>query len=131
MVVDTSAVIAFLRGEAGADRIEILLDETSELRMSAFNAFECRVVLLRRFGESAVGDFDLLVVRAGVILDPFDADQAELALEGYRRFGKGSGHPAQLNLGDCAAYALARSRALPLLFVGDDFSRTDIQQFSF
>ena len=127
MVVDTSAVIAFLRGEAGADRIEILLDETSELRMSAFNAFECRVVLLRRFGESAVGDFDLLVVRAGVILNPFDADQAELALEGYRRFGKGSGHPAQLNLGDCAAYALARSRALPLLFVGDDFSRTDIE----
>lgn len=127
MVVDTSAVIAFLRGEAGADRIEILLDETSELRMSAFNAFECRVVLLRRFGESAVGDFDLLVVRAGVILDPFDADQAELALDGYRRFGKGSGHPAQLNLGDCAAYALARSRALPLLFVGDDFSRTDIE----
>lgn len=127
MVVDTSAVIAFLRGEAGADRIEILLDETSELRMSAFNAFECRVVLLRRFGESAVGDFDLLVVRAGVILDPFDADQAELALEGYRRFGKDSGHPAQLNLGDCAAYALARSRALPLLFVGDDFSRTDIE----
>ena len=127
MVVDTSAVIAFLRGEAGADRIEILLDETSELRMSAFNAFECRVVLLRRFGESAVGDFDLLVVRAGVILDPFDADQAELALEGYRRFGKGSGHPAQLNLGDCAAYALARSRGLPLLFVGDDFSRTDIE----
>jgi ribonuclease VapC len=127
MVVDTSAVIAFLRGEAGADRIEILLDETSELRMSAFNAFECRVVLLRRFGESAVGDFDLLVVRAGIILDPFDADQAELALEGYRRFGKGSGHPAQLNLGDCAAYALARSRGLPLLFVGDDFSRTDIE----
>jgi ribonuclease VapC len=127
MVVDTSAVIAFLRGEAGADRIEILLDETSELRMSAFNAFECRVVLLRRFGESAVGDFDLLVVRAGVILDPFDADQAELALDGYRRFGKGSGHPAQLNLGDCAAYALARSRGLPLLFVGDDFSRTDIE----
>ena len=127
MVVDTSAVIAFLRGEAGADRIEILLDETSELRMSAFNAFECRVVLLRRFGESAVGDFDLLVVRAGVILNPFDADQAELALEGYRRFGKDSGHPAQLNLGDCAAYALARSRALPLLFVGDDFSRTDIE----
>ena len=127
MVVDTSAVIAFLRGEAGADRIEILLDETSELRMSAFNAFECRVVLLRRFGESAVGDFDLFVVRAGVILDPFDADQAELALEGCRRFGKDSGHPAQLNLGDCAAYALARSRALPLLFVGDDFSRTDIE----
>ena len=127
MVVDTSAVIAFLRGEAGADRIEILLDETSELRMSAFNAFECRVVLLRRFGESAVGDFDLLVVRAGVILNPFDADQAELALEGYRRFGKDSGHPAQLNLGDCAAYALARSRGLPLLFVGDDFSHTDIE----
>jgi ribonuclease VapC len=127
MVVDTSAVIAFLRGEPEADRIEILLDETGELRMSAFNAFECRAVLLRRFGESAVGDFDLLVVRAGIILDPFDADQEELALDGYRRFGKGSGHPAQLNLGDCAAYALARSRDLPLLFVGNDFSRTDIE----
>ena len=126
MVVDTSAIIAFLRGEPEADRIETRLDEATELRMSAFNAFECRAVLLRRFGESAVGDFDLLVVRAGIVLDPFDDDQATLALDAYRRFGKGSGDPAQLNLGDCAAYALARSRGLPLLFVGDDLSRTDI-----
>jgi ribonuclease VapC len=127
MVIDTSAIIAFLRSEPEADEIEDLLDQSADLRMSAFTALECRVVLHTRFGPHAAADFDLLVVKAGILVEPFDAEQAELAFDAYRRFGKGTGHPAQLNLGDCAAYTLAISRGLPLLYKGEDFARTDIE----
>ena len=127
MVIDTSAIIAFLRAEPEADDIEALLDRTAGLLMSAFTAFECRVVLHTRFGPQASTGFDLLLVRAGIVLQPFDAEQAEQAFAAYRRFGRGSGHPAQLNLGDCASYALAKSRGLPLLYKGKDFGHTDIE----
>ena len=127
MVIDTSAIIAFLRGEPEAETIEELLDSTAGSLMSAFTAFECRVVLHTRFGARAAADFDLLLVKAGISVEPFDDEQSELAFEAYRLYGKGSGHRAQLNLGDCAAYALASSHGLPLLFKGDDFIHTDIE----
>lgn len=126
MVLDTSAVIAFLCGEPEADRIEDVLDGAPELHMSAFNAFECRTVLHVRFGPRAAADFELFLFRAGVVVEPFDVEQVDLAFAAYRRFGKGTGHPARLNLGDCAAYALAGSLGLPLLFKGEDFARTDV-----
>ena len=126
MVIDTSAIIAFLRSEPEADAIEELLDTSPDLRMSSFTAFECRVVLHVRFGSRAAADFDLLLAKAEITLDPFDAEQSDLAFAANRRFGKGSGHPAQLNLGDCAAYALAKDRGLPLLFKGNDFIHTDL-----
>jgi ribonuclease VapC len=126
MVIDTSAIIAYLRSEPEAEAIESLLDRTADLRMSAFTALECRVVLHCRYGPRAAADFDLLVAKAGIRIEPFDDEQSELAFAAYRRFGKGTGHPAGLNLGDCAAYALATSRGLPLLFKGDDFTHTDI-----
>ena len=128
MVIDTSAVIAFLRSEPEADRVEALLERAPELRMSAFTAFECRTVLHLRFGVRAATDFEAFLARAEVVVDPFDAEQADAAFAAYRRFGKGTGHPAQLNLGDCAAYALARTRGLPLLFVGEDFGHTDVSR---
>lgn len=127
MVIDSSAIIAWMRNEPEADRIEDALDSVARLRMSAFNVFECRGVLLRRFGEAAVGEFDVLLMRLGVAIEPFGEEQAELALDAYRRYGKGSAQGAGLNLGDCAAYALARACDLPLLFVGDDFTQTDIR----
>lgn len=126
MVVDTSAILAFLFDEPDAGRIEAQLDRSAETRVSAFSLFECRVVALRRSGTAAIGDLELLVASVPMLIDPFDAQQSLLAFDAYRRFGKGSGHPAQLNLGDCAAYALAKSRGLPLLFKGSDFARTDI-----
>lgn len=126
MVIDTSAVVAYLAGEPLADRIEQAFSETPECRMSAFNVFECRVVLSRQFDDNMVREFELLLVTAGIEIDPFDTDQAILAHHAYRKFGKGTKHPAQLNLGDCAAYALAKSKGLPLLFTGKDFSRTDV-----
>ena len=70
--------------------------------------------------------FDDLLREAGIIIEPFDEIQAHVAREAYRDFGRGSGHRARLNFGDCFAYALARCRGEPLLFKGDDFSQTDI-----
>lgn len=126
MVVDTSAVIAFLRNEPEAERIQERL-EVGRCHMSAVTLFECRTVLLRRFGLAMLAEFELLFQRAGMAVIPFDERQAEAAYEAYRRFGKGSGHRAQLNLADCAAYALARTLGMPLLFKGDDFTHTDIE----
>ena len=127
LVVDTSAVVAFLRSEPEADGIEAALADAREIYISAFTVFEARVVLARRVGPHASADFELLLVKLRAEITPFDSEQADLAAGAYRRFGKGSGHPAQLNLGDCASYALARQLDLPLLFKGDDFGRTDLK----
>jgi ribonuclease VapC len=127
MVIDTSAIIALVGKEADAGAFEALIAAAPECRISAFNAFETRVVLWRRYGDAAVVAFDVLLRDAGIAVSPFDHDQAATALDAYRRFGKGTGHPAQLNVGDCAAYALAVSLGQPLLFKGDHFTRTDVR----
>lgn len=126
MVVDTSAIVASLAGEPDAERYRDALKFASQLYMSSFNVFECRVVLNRRYGDEMIRELELLLVKLPVNVVPFDGEQAVLAFRAYRRFGKGGGHPAQLNLGDCCAYALAASLELPLLFKGEDFSRTDL-----
>jgi len=126
MVIDTSAIVAFLRGGLDADRIEEMLDASTVSHMSAVNAFECRILLFNRFGESALREFDRLIERAGIIVRPFDRVQATLAYDAFRRFGKEHGHPAQLNFADCAAYALAKSLSMPLLYIGRDFAQTDV-----
>jgi ribonuclease VapC len=131
MVVDTSAVVASLTGEPDAGRLQAALIAAPMCRMSAVNVFECRLVLGSRFGDAMLREFELLLAKLPVTVDPFDGDAAVLAYDAYRRFGKGTGHPARLNLGDCAAYALARTRGLPLLFKGDDFAKTDIKPAPF
>jgi ribonuclease VapC len=70
--------------------------------------------------------FDELLETAGIVVVPFDVDMAKGAFEAFQRFGKGGGHPAQLNIVDCAVYALAKARSRPLLFTGADFAKTDI-----
>lgn len=126
MVIDTSAVVASLNAEPDADRFRAALKSAAECVMSAFTVFECRTVLGMRFGDAKLREFELLLAKLPVRIVPFDADQAILAHQAYRRYGKGTGHPAQLNLGDCAAYALALTLGMPLLFKGDDFPRTDV-----
>lgn len=79
-------------------------------------------------GRRRSGDLDGFLRRTAPEIHAFNETQASLAFAAYRRYGKGSGHPARLNLGDCAAYALATSLDLPLLFKGEDFSRTDVRQ---
>ena len=73
-------------------------------------------------------EFDALIERFEVVIEPVTADQARIAREAYRRFGRGSGHPAKLNFGDCFAYALATELDEPLLFVGQDFIHTDVRR---
>jgi ribonuclease VapC len=125
MVIDTSAIIAVLLNEAGAAHIAQAIESSSQRLLSAANLLEASIVIESRKGEAGGRELDLLLYRAAIEIVAVDQDQAETARIAWRRFGKGR-HPAGLNYGDCFAYALARTRQLPLLFQGDDFSRTDI-----
>jgi len=127
MVIDTSAIFAAIAGEpdAGLYRDAIL---SAPLRlMSAATLLETKIVLFARKGETSLPILHELIERAGVVVVPFDAQMAEAAFAAFSVYGKGQGHRAQLNILDCAAYALAKSRDLPLLFKGSDFAATDIR----
>ena len=121
LVADTSALMALLLGEAEAEAIAILL-ETRVTLISAGTLAETLVVADRR-GIGA--EMARLVEGLGIAVEPLSLAGARQVAAAYARWGKGV-HPAGLNLGDCFAYALARDRGAELLFVGEDFSRTDI-----
>ena len=126
IVVDSSALIAILRREPEADRFLRVIAAADRCFLSAVSLLETSMVLAGRTGDrTAWAGLDALIARAGMEVVAQDADQARLAREAFLGFGKGR-PPAALNLGDCAAYALARSRGLPLLFKGEDFVRTDL-----
>jgi ribonuclease VapC len=127
MVVDTSAIVASVANEADCTRFQDAMRGAPLLAMSSVSVLETRVVFYSRYGAQAVRAFDLLLEVFGIFIAPFDGEQADLAFSGFRRYGKGRSHPAQLNIIDCAAYALARSRSEPLLSKGGDFARTDIE----
>jgi ribonuclease VapC len=127
LIVDTSALIAILRGEPDADALAGLLAAAEEPWMSAGTYLEAAVVVDAARDPVLSRRFDDLVAEAGIRVEPWTQDQAEIGRQAYRDFGKGSGHPAQLNLGDCFAYSLARQTGRPLLFKGDDFTHTDIR----
>ena len=125
MVIDGSAIIAVLLNEANAAQIAEAIDSGSQRLLSAASLLEASIVIESRKGEAAGRELDLLIYRAAIEVVAVDQDQVEIARIAWRRYGKGR-HPAGLNYGDCFSYALARSRELPLLFQGEDFSRTDI-----
>lgn len=124
-VVDTSAIVAVLFAEAGSEEIGRKLVD-SPCVMSAATFVELGIVIEARSGPAGVQLLDELLARIEIRIEPVDAGLAEEAIVGWRRFGKGR-HPAGLNLGDTFSYALARRLREPLLFVGDDFSQTDVQ----
>ena len=126
MVIDSSAIIAVLLNEANAAQIAEAIDSGSQRLLSAASLLEASIVIETRKGEAAGRELDLLIYRAAIEVVAVDQDQVEIARIAWRRYGKGR-HPAGLNYGDCFSYALARSRGLPLLFQGEDFSRTDIK----
>lgn len=125
VVVDTSAVLALLQGEAEADRILAALADAEIRRISAATVVEAGIVLQARYGDHGERELDLFLQRADVEIIPSSEEHATVARQAYRRFGKGR-HPAALNFGDCFAYALAVILDHPLLFVGTDFSATDV-----
>lgn len=124
MILDSSALIAILREEAEAPEFARAIAAASHRRISAANFVEAAIVIDGSRDPVASRRFDDLVREAGLVMEPVTAAQAQLARAAYRDFGRGSGHPARLNFGDCFAYALATGE--PLLFKGDDFVHTDV-----
>ena len=125
MIIDTSAILAILLGEADATHYEDAIAAAWPRRMSAVALLEAAMVIEGR-GDAAAGQaLDAMLEKASVELVAVTAEQAAAARRAWRRFGKGN-HPAALNFGDCFAYALAEMTGEPLLFKGSDFSRTDV-----
>lgn len=126
MILDTSAVIAVLRNEADAAAFAKAIEKASHRRISAVSYVESAAVVDGGRDPIASRRFDDLLREAEVTIEPVDEEQARIARQAYLDFGRGSGHPAKLNFGDCFAYALAKARREPLLYKGEDFSHTDI-----
>jgi ribonuclease VapC len=103
------------------------IDRASRRSISAGTYVEAAIIAERHRSPIATRRFDDFIREARIVVEPVSVTQAKIAREAYRDYGKGSGHPAQLNFGDCFAYALARDRAEPLLFKGNDFSQTDVR----
>ena len=125
MIVDSSANVAVLKQEPEAASFAALMADDPRVRISAANYVEAGVVI-DRAGPVASRGLDQFIDDAQISIEPVSARQAEVARQAYRDFGKGSGHPAGLNFGDCFAYALAFESGEPLLFKGDDFVHTGI-----
>jgi ribonuclease VapC len=127
VIVDSSAVVAILTEEPEAAHFSDKIAAARILRMSVANFFEAGIVLDSKRSNAISRKLDELVRSAGIHLTAVDEAQARIAREAYRDFGKGSGHKAQLNFGDCFAYALAKAQNEPLLFKGSDFAHTDVR----
>jgi ribonuclease VapC len=126
MIIDTSAVLAILLGERDAAKFAKAIEKAQNRRMSAAGYLEAAVVIDNRGDAVAQREFDRFFERSGIGIEPVTFEQARLAREAYRDFGKGR-HRAGLNFGDCLSYALARSLDEPLLYKGRDFSHTDVR----
>ena len=127
MVIDTSAVMAILLREPEDEAFRSAIKTASTRLLSASTRVEVGVVALGRRGEPGLEQLQALLEHLKLDVVALSADHAQLAVDAFRRFGKGR-HRAGLNFGDCFAYALARATGEPLLFKGDDFSQTDIKR---
>jgi ribonuclease VapC len=127
MIIDTSAIVAILRDEPEAMSYAEAIAGARSRRVSAVNYVEAAAVIDGSRNPIASRRFDELFRDAGLRIEPVTEAQARIAREAYRDFGKGSGHAAGLNFGDCFAYALAKAMGEPILFKGNDFRHTDLE----
>lgn len=127
MIIDSSALIAILFDEPERDKFARAIEAAGVTRVSAATILEASIVADIAREPVLSRRFDELVREANLVIEPFTAEHAAIAREAYADYGKGSGHPAKLNFGDCLAYALAFATGEPLLFKGDDFPHTDIR----
>jgi len=125
MVIDTSALLTILQDEPERRAFNEAIEAAASRVISVVSFVEASIVIESRYGAEGLRELDRLIDHAGIELVGVDPEQGKLARDAFSQFGKGR-HPAALNLGDCFVYALARSLAEPLLFKGDDFSRTDL-----
>jgi ribonuclease VapC len=127
VVVDSSAIMAILKREEDARQIAERLSNAEAKFVSAATYMECGTVVVGRYGSEGLLVMKDFVQALKLEIVPLTSDQANLGIEAFSCYGRGSGHPAKLNFGDCFSYALAKTRNLPLLFKGDDFIHTDIE----
>jgi len=127
MIVDSSAIVAILKQEPDWKEFLSTLNAANEISISAGTYFEISIVIGRLNNPIMNRQIDELMEEFSILIEPFTAEQAQIARQAYRDYGRGSGHPANLNFGDCFAYALARVKREPLLFKGDDFVHTDVR----
>jgi len=125
VILDTSALLAILRQEDEASVFSRITDDADAVRLSAASYLEASMVIdgsrdpvLRLMLDDFLEDFRIQI-------EPVTVEHARIASQAFRSFGKGM-HPAGLNFGDCFTYALAKEKREPLLFKGNDFSRTDL-----
>ena len=125
MIVDSSALIALIFREPEAERIVASLAEAELVAIGAPTLAETAIVLAAKLGEASRAILSRLVEDLDLVVLPFTAAHGREAREAFLRFGRGR-HPAALNYGDCLTYATAKLAGQPLLFVGEDFHRTDL-----
>lgn len=128
MIVDTSAIVAIVSDEPSRSHLLSVLSGAIIARISAANLLEAYFVIDGRKEPEASALLDAVLGRLALTVEPVTEAQVSIARNAFRRYGKGSGHGARLNFGDCFAYALARAMDEPLLFVGNDFAQTDIRR---
>jgi ribonuclease VapC len=127
MIVDSSVLVAILLNEEDGDALSLVLDRGEVVRMSAASYLETSIVIDSYKDAVLSARLDDTILDSEIVVEPVTPEQSRIARQAYRDYGKGSGHPAQLNFGDCFSYALARDKREPILFKGGDFSHTDLR----
>jgi ribonuclease VapC len=127
MIVDSSALITIAKREPGWEIFSRALDSSKFIRLSAASFIETAIVLDALHNPVVSTRFDELIGNSEIVIEPVTIEQAKIARQAYRDYGKGTGHPAKLNFGDCFSYALAREKREPILFMGEDFVYTDLR----
>ena len=126
IAIDTSALIAIMSDEPERRLFNEAIESAEQTLISAASLLEARMVLYAHAGDEATMALDAFLLKSGIEVIDVSARMGELAFDAYRRYGKGTGHPAALNYGDCFSYALAADKGVPLLYKGNDFQRTNI-----
>jgi ribonuclease VapC len=126
VVIDTSALVAIATREPEREKFLYRCLNDDSLQLSSAGYLEVAIVLDNRSDPILSKQLDQLLERLSISVVPVTPDQARIARRAHREYGRGSGHPARLNFGDCFSYALSKDTGEPLLFKGDDFSRTDV-----
>jgi ribonuclease VapC len=127
MIVDSSALVAVLLNEEDGASLSRAMDDPEIVRMSAASYLETSIVIDKYRDAVLSSRLDDMILDSEITIEPVTLEQAKIAREAYRNYGKGSGHKANLNFGDCFSYALARVKREPILFKGDDFQHTDLR----
>jgi ribonuclease VapC len=128
MIIDSSAIIAILFGEPEAKMFFEVIEQSDYRLMGAPTLLEAAIVAKSKKGPDVLPRLDLLLDQLEVKTLSFSAEHAKIAKQAFLKYGKGQGHSAQLNFGDCMCYAMSKVEALPLLFKGNDFMKTDVKR---